>query len=103
MTTLATTPRTSFSALKPAALILAGLLAGSLFSEMLRPAAAIAQTKGDTIPPENLLNAAEQRKQLNTAINQVNERLNRIEGMLSTGIKVKVTEMPPVTMKDAGK
>lgn len=90
--------RKSSSIAKPAALVLGGLLAGSLFSDALRPAAALAQEKGDS-----MTNALEQRKVMIDKLNSINDRMTRIETALSSGIKVKVTEMPPVTMKEAAK
>jgi hypothetical protein len=96
--------RANLARLTPLALVLAGVVAGSIFSELLRPTTALAQDKGgQSLPPDTVLNAAEQRKQLIVPLNQLNERLARIEGMLGAGIKVKVTEMPPVTMKEHGK
>ena len=88
-------------ALRPIALVLAGLLSGAFFADMLRPAAAFGQDA--KIPPEKLLNSADQFRYMVAGINQTNERLTRIENLLSTGVKVKVTEMPPVTMKESGK
>ena len=85
-------PRKPFPALKPVALVLAGVLAGAVYSDALRPAAALAQD--GKIPPEKLLNSADQFRYMVTGINQTNERLARIENLLSTGVKVKVTEMP---------
>lgn len=83
---------------KPAALVLGGLLAGSLFSDTFRPAAALAQEKGDS-----MTNALEQRKVMIDKLTSINDRMTKIEAALSSGIKVKVTEMPPVTMKEAAK
>jgi len=98
MTAPVTTPRKSLAALTPAALVLAGVLAGSLFSDALRPAAALAQEKGDS-----MTNALEQRKVMIDKLTSINDRMTKIESALSSGIKVKVTEMPAVTMKEAGK
>ncbi len=92
------TTRKVSSIAKPAALVLGGLLAGSLFSDAFRPAAALAQDKGDS-----MTNALEQRKVMIDKLNSISDRMTRIETALTTGIKVKVTEMPPVTMKDAAK
>ena len=93
-----TTTRKFSSIARPAALVLGGLLAGSLFSDALRPAAALAQDKGD-----GMTNALEQRKVMIEKLTSINDRMTRIETVLSSGIKVKVTEMPPVTMKEAAK
>ncbi len=95
------TRRSYVSAAKPAALVLLGMIVGSIcFSDFFRPSSALAQ---DKVAPESLLNAAEQRKQINLNLVQIQDRLGRIEAQLKTGISVKVTEMPPVTMKDATK
>ncbi len=84
-------------ALTPLALVLAGAIGGSLFSDLLRPAAALAQPeKGD------MTNALEQRKTMIEKLTSINDRMTKLESVLSSGIKVKVTEMPPVP-KDAGK
>lgn len=95
-----TRSRTMFDTLKPAALVLAGAVAGSMFSELLRPANAHAQ---DKLPPEKVMNSAEQTVRIANGMQQVNERLIRIESMLATGIKVKVTEMPASSTKDGSK
>jgi hypothetical protein len=60
---------------------------------MLRPAAALAQD-GKSLPPEKILNSAENTKRMADGIAQMNERLGRIEATLNGGLKVKVTEMP---------
>lgn len=93
-----TTTRKFSSIAKPAALVLGGLLAGSFFSDAFRPAAALAQEKGDS-----MTNALEQRKVMIDKLTTMNDRMTRIEAALTAGIKVKVTEMPPVTMKEASK
>jgi hypothetical protein len=59
-------------------------------------AAALAQPSL-TEPP---FNAAEQRKQMLLALQQMNTRLGAIENKLNSGLNVKVTEMPPVIIKD---
>ncbi len=92
------TRRSYLSAATPAALVVLGMVVGSIwFSDFFRPSSALAQ---DKIAPENTLNAAEQRKQINLNLVQIQDRLGRIEAQLKSGISVKVTEMPPVTMKD---
>lgn len=87
---------------KPAAILFAGIAAGAIFSDAFRPAAAVAQDipRGQLESP---FNATEQRKQMIAQLVQMNERLTRVETKLNTGISVKVTEMPPVTVKEAGK
>jgi hypothetical protein len=79
---------------KPLALVLAGVLLGGLFSGMLRPSPALAQSKD--LPPEKILNSAENTKRIADGISQMNDRLGRIEAALNSGLKVKVTEMPAV-------
>ncbi len=94
--------RSKLSTFKPLGLVLVGVVAGTLFAEMLRPAAAFAQD-GKQLPPEKILNSGELSKQIIAAINQVNDRLGRVESTLNAGLKVKVTEMPPVIVKEASK
>lgn len=82
--------------LSPAVLVLAGVACGAIFSDAMRPSTALAQqASGD-----GMTNALEQRKQMITQLNNISDRLTRIENALNTGIKVKVTEMPPVTVKE---
>lgn len=50
-----------------------------------------------TDPP---FNAAEQRKQMILALQQLNTRLQAIEGKLGGTVSVKVIEMPPVIIKE---
>lgn len=94
------TPRKSFTVFKPAALVLAGVLAGTVFAETFRPAAALAQD-GKTLPPERVLNSAAMTQQIAESMRQVNERLARIEASLNGGLKVRVVEMP--ASKDTSK
>ena len=90
-------PRKPLVALTPLALVLAGAIGGSLFSELLHPAAALAQPdKGD------MTSSLEQRKVMIEKLTSMNDRMAKIEAALSSGIKVKVTEMPPVA-KESGK
>jgi hypothetical protein len=93
-----TRSRTLMSSFKPAGLVLAGAIAGSMFSEMLRPSNAMAQDR--PLAPEKVLNSAEQTMRIANGMQQVNEKLTRIESMLNAGIKVKVTEMPASSSKD---
>jgi hypothetical protein len=93
-----TTTRKFSTIAKPAALVLGGLLAGSLFSDLLRPAPAFAQEKG-----EKMSNSLEQGKQMIDKLTSINDRLTRIETAMTSGLKVRVTEMPPVTMKEPTK
>ncbi len=82
----------TISNFKPFALVLAGALLGGLASDMLRASPAMAQSKD--LPPEKILNSAENTKRMADGIAQMNERLGRIESALNAGLKVKVTEMP---------
>lgn len=94
----------NFKKLAPIALILAGVVLGTLGGELTKLRSAYAdnrQQQGDQPAPESILNAGEQRKQLNDKMVEVIAHLNKIEAKLNTGISVKVTEMPPVVMKDA--
>lgn len=61
---------------------------------------AFAQPVPTADPP---FNAAEQRKQMVLALQQMNTRLGAIENKLNGGLTVKVTEMPPVIIKDPTK
>lgn len=86
----------------PSAVLVAGVAIGSMFSDALRPSAAMAQDtpRGQLESP---FNATEQRKQIIAQLTQMNERLTRMETKLNTGISVKVTEMPAVIVKEQGK
>lgn len=101
MNTSSSTNRTNKWA-TPAAVLFAGVALGAVFSDALRPAAAVAQDipRGQLESP---FNATEQRKQIIAQLVQMNERLTRVETKLTTGISVKVTEMPPVTVKEPAK
>jgi hypothetical protein len=88
-----TRSRTMINTLKPAALVLAGVVAGSMFSELLRPASALAQDS-KTLPPEKVLNSAEQTMKMANGIAQINDKLTKLQSTLDGGLKVKVTEMP---------
>jgi len=84
--------------IKPVALVFAGIVAGALFSELMHPAAAMAQD--GKLPPDKILNSAEWTKQMNTNLQQINDRIVHLEATINSGIKVKVTEMPAVQLKD---
>ena len=60
-------------------------------------ASAWAQGGQTTDPP---FNAAEQRKMMIQALEKMNTRLTAIENKINTGLSVKVTEMPPVVIKE---
>ena len=79
---------------KPAVLVLAGVVCGVAFSELARPGLALADQPDKSLPPDKILNSAEYTRQMATALGQINDRLGRIESALTTGVKVKVTEMP---------
>ncbi|MBY0310871.1 MAG: hypothetical protein K2W85_02255 [Phycisphaerales bacterium] len=89
-----------FRKFAPAVLVVAGVVAGAFVSEMIRATPALAQQDGKLLPPGEALNAGEQRRQQTVLLQQLSDRLTRIESTLAAGIKVKVTEMPPVIMKD---
>jgi hypothetical protein len=57
----------------------------------------------DSQPGDPPFNAAEQRKQMILALQQMNTRMGAIETKLNAGLSVKVTEMPPVVIKDPAK
>ena len=59
--------------------------------------AALAQPQPTTQPP---FNSADERKQMVMQLEQINKRLTNIETKLNSGISVKVTEMPAITIKD---
>lgn len=87
---------------RPAALVIGGAVLGSPFlSWLFSPSNVLAQP--EKISPENTLNAAEQRKTMNTNLVAINDRLGRIEAQLKTGISVKVTEMPASKDKEPAK
>jgi len=71
------------------------------------PPAAEAQTQsrgagGDNVndPP---FNAGGQRKQIIDQLTILNEKVSRLEMRMEKGFSVKVTEMPPVTVKNPEK
>lgn len=49
-----------------------------------------------------LISAAEQRKQLLMEMKQVGQRMQRIETLLQAGLRVEVTEMPPIRLPASG-
>lgn len=51
-------------------------------------------------PSDPPFNAAEQRKQMILALQQMNTRMAAIESKLNGNLTVKVTEMPPVIIKE---
>jgi hypothetical protein len=76
-----------------------GVLLIGLFA---RPDARAWGQPGDPVvdPP---FNATEQRRQMILALQQMNTRLGAIETKINSGLTVKVTEMPPVIIKDTQK
>lgn len=90
-----------FKKFSSAALVVACVIAGAVGSEMFRAAPASAQQDGKTLAPGEALNAGEQRKQQTVLLQQLSDRLTRIEASLASGIKVKVTEMPAVVVKES--
>lgn len=83
------------SATNAVLLVIIGVLALTLLVRV-DPGAGVAQAQ-TTEPP---FNATEQRKQMIAALTQMNSRLATIETKLSTTLSVKVTELPPVVIKD---
>jgi hypothetical protein len=82
-------------------LAIIGVLALALIARAPGAGAAWAQPGQPTNDPP--FNAAEQRKQMLIALQQMNTRMQAIENKLNTGLNVKVTEMPPVVIKDSPK
>ena len=61
---------------------------------------AYAQPKPGDDQPDTPFNAMEQRKQMIVQLTEMNRRLTTIEQKITTGLSVKVTEMPDVRLKD---
>lgn len=78
----------------------AAVFAGGLVVGTVAPQFFAAQPVSAQSASESPFNSAEQRKQMIQQLTQINERLTKIETKLNSGISVKVTEMPPVIMKD---
>src|SRR5437870_13591164 len=78
----------------PAAAVLAGVLLGAHFADGIRPESALAQPgkKDDNVQPP--FNSAGDRKMLIDQLTELNTKVARIEAKLTSGISVKVTEMP---------
>lgn len=49
-----------------------------------------------------LISAAEQRKQMLNEMKQLGQRMQRIETLLQGGLRVEVTDMPPIRLPAAG-
>jgi len=82
-----------------AALLLLNLVAGVFGIKF--PPDAIAQSGGkgtDVIDPP--FNAGLQRKNMIDAINQISEKVSRLESRLEKPLNVKVLEMPAVTVRN---
>jgi len=86
------------SHLTAAAALLVGVFAGSQMGSLAAPPAANAAGE----PPDSLspFNSGEQRRQMILQLTEMNQRLTRIEAKLNSGLSVKVTEMPAVTVKN---
>lgn len=82
-------------------LAIIGVLALALVARGPGSGAAWAQPGQPTNDPP--FNAAEQRKQMLLALQQMNTRMQAIENKLNAGLTVKVTEMPPVVIKETPK
>lgn len=83
----------------PAAVLSIGVCLGVMLGDGLGVRTAGAQQQSGESP----FNATEQRKQIIEQLKQVNDRLAKVETKLNTGISVKVTEMPAVTVKETPK
>lgn len=82
-----------------AGIVLAALFIVSQAGQWLNSAGA-APPRDDE--PKVPFNAAEQRKLMIVQLEQMNDRLKKIESALSAGINVKVTDMPAVKVMDNG-
>ena len=89
--------RVSARVLAPAALVGVGIFLGALFGELSRAPEALAQ---QSPPPESILSAGDQRKQMIEALRDMSQRLSRIETKLNAPLSVKVLEMPMVKIQD---
>lgn len=49
-----------------------------------------------------LISAAQQRKQMLVELRTLGQRMQRIEALLQSGLRVEVTEMPPIRLPAAG-
>ena len=68
---------------------------GNAASGLAQPSSASAQPQ----PTEGgMTNRLEQNKQIIAELQKMNSRLERIESKLSSGLSVKVTDMPPMKM-----
>ena len=79
-----------------AAAVFAGVLVGAHFADGVRPGEANAQNitrRDDPTPP---FNSAADRKALIEQLSELNNKVARIEAKLTSGISVKVTEMPAI-------
>lgn len=76
-----------------------GVLTLALITRADPQAAAWAQP-GAQPTAEPPFNASEQRKQMISSLQQMQTRLAAIESKLNGGLTVKVTEMPPVVIKE---
>lgn len=74
-------------------------LAASVGGSSVLPVAG-AQPEPERASP---FNAGEQRKQMIVQLEQMNKKLADLEKKLSSGISVKVVEMPEVIVKDPSK
>lgn len=82
--------------------VLLAIIGVLLIALVARPDSLAFAQSGDPVtdPP---FNATEQRRAMILALQQMNTRLAAIETKINTGLTVKVTEMPPVVIKESAK
>jgi hypothetical protein len=78
---------------------IAGLLGLSILNQAGVGVASVAQAQ-PAGGEEGLVSAAEQRKVIISELRGMSSRIEKVEGVLSRGINVKVTDMPPVRLAD---
>lgn len=65
-------------------------------------AAAMQIVEADEPSTGGLISAAQQRKQMLMELRTLGQRMQRIEVLLQSGLRVEVTEMPPIRLPAAG-
>ncbi|MBS0195319.1 MAG: hypothetical protein JSR77_01020 [Planctomycetes bacterium] len=61
------------------------------------------RTTIETDDPSGRVSAAEQRKEIIAQLRSLNSRMEKIESMMSRGLSVKVTDMPPMRLPKEAK